>query len=69
LTGGGYVSFGEDVNGEIYVVNISGTIYHLEEATVDSTPSATATSLPTATPTVAITPTAYNYLPIVEHEN
>jgi glucose/arabinose dehydrogenase len=61
FTNGGDVSFGEDVNGEIYVVNIGGTIYHLEEATTGGTP--------TATPTVAITPTAYQYMPAFEHDN
>jgi glucose/arabinose dehydrogenase len=67
----GVVSFGEDINGEIYVVNIGGTIYHLEEANAGPTSTATvpATSTPTATPTVAITPTAYQYLPAVEHDN
>lgn len=61
FTNGGDVSFGEDVNGEIYVVNIGGIIYHLEEATTGGTP--------TATPTIAITPTAYQYIPAFEHEN
>jgi glucose/arabinose dehydrogenase len=71
MTGGGYVSFGEDINGEIYVVNIGGTVYHLEEANAGPTltPTATGTSGPTATATVAITPTAYQYLPAVEYDN
>lgn len=74
MTGGGYVSFGEDINGEIYVVNIGGTIYHLEEDTSGPTPTATSTNPPTATntPTATIppfTPDVFNYLPAVEYDN
>jgi glucose/arabinose dehydrogenase len=70
MQAGGYVSFGEDINGEIYVVNIGGTIYHLEEDTTGPTPTptTTATATVTATPSVAITPTAYQYRPVVEHD-
>jgi glucose/arabinose dehydrogenase len=71
----GVVSFGEDINGEIYVVNIGGTIYHLEEANVGSTPTITPTNTamptntPTATPLPPFTPNSFQYLPAVEHEN
>lgn len=50
-----YVAFGEDVNGELYVVDIGGTIYRLQENT-PGTPTPTNTA--TASPTVTATPTA-----------
>ena len=71
----GVVSFGEDINGEIYVVNIGGTIYHLQEANVGptNTPTSTSTATPTYTPTATtippFTPNSFQYLPAVEYEN
>jgi glucose/arabinose dehydrogenase len=48
-------SFGEDVNGEIYVVDLDGGVYRLQE--VGGTPSATPTRTftPTRTPTGVVT--------------
>ncbi|MFZ0547354.1 MAG: PQQ-dependent sugar dehydrogenase [Candidatus Promineifilaceae bacterium] len=74
LTGCCYVSFGEDMNGEIYVVNRNGTIYHLEEATTGPTPtpSITPTSTNTPTPTATLppfTPSVYKYIPVIENDN
>lgn len=74
LQGFGYVAFGEDVNGELYVVNINDdTVYRLEEtsgptatptdtatATPTDTPTATPTNTPTATPTNTTTTTPTN---------
>jgi len=40
--GTNYSSFGEDMNGEIYVAQLNGTIYHLTEATPATLPSITA---------------------------
>lgn len=64
----GYVTFGEDGAGELYVGNIgNGNIYHLVgESTITPTPTATATATvtatatatATATPTMTPTPTA-----------
>ncbi len=65
----GVVSFGEDINGEIYVVNIGGTIYHLQEANAGPTPSVTPTHTPTATALPPFTPESFQYLPAVEYDN
>ena len=56
--GGSFTSFGEDVDGEIYLASSNGTIYHVIENTIVQTP--TPTSLPTTltpTPTSSPTPT------------
>jgi glucose/arabinose dehydrogenase len=47
-------SFGEDVNGEVYVVDFNGGVYHLEGTSTGPTPSATLTGTPT---TVTLSPT------------
>jgi glucose/arabinose dehydrogenase len=49
-------SFGEDVNGEVYVVDFSGAVYRLEGPSTSPTPSATPTRTPTNT-TVTLSPT------------
>jgi hypothetical protein len=78
MQAGGYVSFGEDILGEIYVVNIGGTIYHLEEDNVGPTPTPsvtpTNTVMPTptstSTPLPPWTPTVFKYIPaVIENEN
>jgi glucose/arabinose dehydrogenase len=51
-TGLSVASFGEDVNGEVYVVDLNGAVYRLEGT------AATPTSSPTATSTRSVTPTA-----------
>jgi hypothetical protein len=59
LTGFGYVSFGEAIDGELYVANLDGTIYHLVDASGPTpTPSATSTNTATATNTGTPTSTA-----------
>ncbi len=59
LTGFGYVSFGEATDGELYVSNLNGNIYHLVDASGPTpTPSATATNTATATKTSTPTATA-----------
>ena len=45
-------SFGEDVNGEVYVVNLNGSVYRLEATSTTPSPSAT----PTRTSTLTRTP-------------
>jgi glucose/arabinose dehydrogenase len=47
-------SFGEDINGELYVVDLNGGVYRLEGTSGSPTPSATATA--SATPTLTRTP-------------
>ena len=47
-------SFGEDVNGEVYVVDFNGGVYRLEGTSISPTPSATPTWTPT---TVTLSPT------------
>lgn len=63
-TGGGSnpITFGQDINGELYVGYGSGSVYQLTGITVGNTPTPTATStpLPTDTPTPASTVTATN---------
>ncbi len=58
LTGFGYVSFGEATDGELYVANLNGTIYHLVDATGPITPTPSATGTNTATNTATPTSTA-----------
>lgn len=66
-------TFGEDVNGELYVADLGGgVIYHIEEqSAVNTTPTATATNPPTGTlvPTVPtlppFTPKAAVNLPLI----
>ncbi len=52
------ITFGEDVNGELYISYNTGEIYRISGITVGSTPTPTPTptntSLPTATPTPAL---------------
>jgi glucose/arabinose dehydrogenase len=53
----GLTTFGEAADGELYLAQSNGTIYHLE-AVVSATPTPTPTSTATATPTSTATATA-----------
>ncbi|NJN44245.1 MAG: hypothetical protein HC806_05675, partial [Anaerolineae bacterium] len=58
--GGLFTTFGEDVNGEIYLASTNGTIYRVTETTTFQTHTPTAspvTPTSTATPTQTPTPT------------
>ncbi|MCI0394559.1 MAG: PQQ-dependent sugar dehydrogenase [Chloroflexi bacterium] len=69
-----YVAFAEDLNGELYVVDIGGIVYRLEENTIvitptpSTTPTVTSTSTPTTTPTITPTPSDFMFLPVVDQE-
>jgi glucose/arabinose dehydrogenase len=58
-----YVAFGEDINGELYMVGYNGTVYRIQEDSV------VATATPTATPTIVFTPTVYHYMPVIKNDS
>ncbi len=61
FTSNSIVSWGEDAEGELYAVSIRGTIYRMDsafpEATPTNTPTPTVTPTATQTPTITATPT------------
>ena len=49
-------SFGEDLNGEVYVVDLNGGVYRLQGASTTPSPSVTPTRTPTGSTTATRTP-------------
>ncbi|MBV7330230.1 PQQ-dependent sugar dehydrogenase [Chloroflexi bacterium TSY] len=58
--GSGPATFGEDVNGELYIGYLSGTIYQIVDGTIPATATPTNTNTPTPTVTQTKTPTPTN---------
>ena len=57
-------TFGEDADGELYVADLSGDVYRVQDTTV-VTPTSTATLSPTVPPNL----TPMQYLPLIENQS